>query len=363
MIGSDAIIDASGASSAYAIWNGDDRSATSITVTSAGTVTGDAMMGGGNANFTLAGGTFTGNIYGDFDPSTGTPATNPGSDTFNWLGGTLNSGFYGQGGNDKAIIAVQNSASFASAVFDGGEDGGVPPSDTSSDIDEITFAADNDGVVGANILNWEMFTVSDSANITFADDSLVLDGFDGGNGNGLGDLRIMSGSELTAGAGAGSSFQLTGNLLNDGILSMVDGTYGGNFIVDGDYQSDGGILALDINFGDLKADVLTFGGAVGGVTDIELNDIGTTGTHGNVLIADMTNATDIDQNEFEILDEKKNLTASGLYLYGIRYDLNGNPDAGLPPGLYLSSESNPSGPVQPNPPPSTARLQPFVPLY
>ncbi|WP_319520478.1 hypothetical protein [uncultured Martelella sp.] len=81
-----------------------------MNLTTWGTVTGSAaMMGWRQLHLHAAGGSWTGDIYGDFDPSE-TPAANQGADNFIWSGGTLNSGFYGQGGNDTATIYVPGSA-------------------------------------------------------------------------------------------------------------------------------------------------------------------------------------------------------------------------------------------------------------
>ncbi|TNB49156.1 autotransporter outer membrane beta-barrel domain-containing protein [Martelella lutilitoris] len=347
-IGQNMIVDASGSTGNHAVYNDDDRAGTNIEVVTSGTVTGNAMMGGGNSTFTLAGGSWTDNIYGDFDPADA-PTVNQGSDNFIWTGGTLNSGFYGQGGNDTATIHVPNSASFAAAIFDGGEDGGAPESPITSDIDEITFAADNDAVIGANISNWEKFTVDENVSIAFADNSLTLDGYDSGNVNDMGLASILGGATLTAAAAPGQTFTLYGNLANSGLLSMQDGAYGGNIIIAGDYASNGGRLGVDVDFFDLQSDVLTFGGAIDGTTDIAINDV--TGENrarfGAILVADTTNATAIDQNEFTV--ETGNTTASGLFAYSIYYNLTGDPNIGSTPGLYLYA--NPD------------EIQPYIPLF
>ena len=338
-IGPDMVVDASTSSFGYAIFASDPSAGNNLAVTTEGTVIGDAVMGSGSSTFTLAGGSWTGDIYGDFDPLnrvTGLAAANQGDDNFIWTGGTLNSGFYGQGGNDTATISVANSASFAAAIFDGSEAGGSPESRISSDIDTITFSnVANNGVRGANITNWERFNVSGS-DIAFADSGLVLDGYDGGNANGLGDFNISSGSSVMAGAAAGTSFTLTGNMMNAGKLSMTDGAFGGNITVGGDYTSSGGRLGIDVDFGRLKSDVLTFGGAVGGLTVIDINDVSSRSNFGAILVADTTNATAIDRDEFSL--EVANQTASGFYAYSIYYNLTGDPAIGSTPGLYLYAD-------------------------
>ncbi|MET3600675.1 autotransporter outer membrane beta-barrel domain-containing protein [Martelella mangrovi] len=349
-IGPDMVIDASASSFGYALWSADPSGDNNIALTTAGSVAGDAVMGGGSSTFTLSGGSWTGDIYGDFDPDNPIPGlATPvqGADNFIWTGGTLNSGFYGQGGNDTATISVPNSPSFAAAIFDGGEDGGAPESEVSSDSDTITFIGDNDGVVGNNIRHWEKLTVDNNASIAFADSSLTLDGYDGGNVNDMGLASIIGGATLTAGAGLGQSFTLNANLANSGMLSMQDGAYGGNILIAGDYESDGGQLGIDVDYYDLQSDVLTFGGAIGGLTDIVINDIGSRATFGAVLVADTTNATAIDRNEFTL--EVANQTASGLYAYSIYYNLTGDPAIGSTPGLYLYADPD--------------QIQPYVPLY
>jgi fibronectin-binding autotransporter adhesin len=84
-IGANATVD--GSSGAAGIRDDDGNTI----VTTAGTVIGDAILGLGNDEFNLTGGTYTGDIYGDGTTST----ADDGDDTFNWTGGDLNSGFFG----------------------------------------------------------------------------------------------------------------------------------------------------------------------------------------------------------------------------------------------------------------------------
>ncbi|MET3600569.1 autotransporter outer membrane beta-barrel domain-containing protein [Martelella mangrovi] len=349
-IGPDMVIDASTSSFGYALWNGDPSGDNNVVLTTAGSVAGDAMMGSGSSTFTLSGGSWTGDIYGDFDPNNPIPGlATPvqGSDNFIWTGGTLNSGFYGQGGNDTATISVPNSPSFAAAIFDGGEDGGAPESEISSDSDTITFTGNNDGLMGNNIRHWEKFTVANNATVGFADGSMTLDGYDGGNANDLGLATITPGATLMG--GLTSPFTLNANLVNAGALSMQDGLTGGNFIIGGDYQSTAGRLGLDVDFYNLQSDVVTFGGAIDGFSRFDIADV--TGANrarfGAILIADTTVATAIDRNEFAV--ERAGKTASGLYAYALYYNLTGDPNIGSTPGLYLYADPD--------------SIQPFIPLY
>lgn len=356
-IGSGMTVDASGTATNYAIWNDDDRAATNIVVTTSGTVTGDAMLGGGTSTFTLKGGSHTGNIYGDYDEFNGSPSdtTNQGADAFVWTGGSLNSGFYGQGGDDTATISVGTTGTnFSAALFDGG-----------LGTDTITFLnTTNDGVVGANITDWEKFVV-DGADIAFIDSALTLNGYTG-SANGVGDFTVQNSGRAVTNTSAGD-FTLTGNLFladaastflsrgtgttsitgdvtNSGILSMQDGQYGGDVTIGGNYTSTGGSLGIDVDFGALQSDVVTFGGAINGVTSIQIADIGASSTAGAILIADTTTATSIDQNEFTIGGG-----ASGIYAYGLLYNLTGDPSIGTTPGLYLYAGGG--------------NLQPYIPLY
>ncbi|HIG17355.1 MAG TPA: autotransporter outer membrane beta-barrel domain-containing protein, partial [Candidatus Handelsmanbacteria bacterium] len=270
-------------------------------------------------------------------------------------GGSLHSGFYGQGGDDTATISVGTTGTnFSAALFDGG-----------LGTDTITFLnTTNDGVVGANITNWEKFVV-DGSDITFIDNALTLNGYTG-SANGVGDFTVQNSGRAVTNTSA-ADFTLTGNLFladaastfvsqgtgstnitgdvtNSGILSMQDGSPGGNVSIGGNYTSSGGALGIDVNFGSLQSDVVTFGGAINGVTSIQIADVGSSSKPGAILIADTTSASAIDQNEFKI-----GKTASGIYAYGLLYNLTGNPSIGTTPGLYLYAGGN--------------DLQPFIPLY
>ncbi|MEG6509302.1 autotransporter outer membrane beta-barrel domain-containing protein [Methyloligella sp. 2.7D] len=340
-IGSGMTVDGSGTANGYAIWNGDDRAATKIEVTSHGTVKGHAMMGGGDSTFTLAGGSYTGNIYGDYDEINGSPSdtVNQGADAFVWTGGSLHSGFYGQGGNDTATISVGTSGmNYSAALFDGGVG-----------TDTITFTgADNDGVVGGNITNWEKLIVN-GANIAFTDNALTLNGYSG-SANGVGDFTVQNGGSATTNA-HGGNFSLTGNLAiadanstflsrgkgttsiagdvtNAGLLSMQDGTPGGSIAIRHNYTGKGGKVAIDTVLGGdgSPTDRLQVSGNTSGKTGLFVVNQGGTGaqTSKGIRVVDVRGQSSGDftlaNPDYVIKSTGEKALIAGAYGYALRKD-------------------------------------------
>lgn len=246
-IGSGATIDSS--ESRIAIRDGDSdldgndelANAGNVTVDTSGTVTGDAILGFGNDSFTLRGGIYTGDIYGDDV----TASANDGNDSFSWLGGALNSGFYGGNGSDTASID-------ANAIYDGTEvmDGGDDVSSTDGWIDNLTITGQIATVAPDTWLNWENITL-DSSTLTYQGNDLTV-----GSEPGYG-LTLTNGARLRVTSG----FALTGNLvLANGTVLETTGTDAGTFAIIGDVQNNGTLSLADGGAGDQ----LTITGSVAG---------------------------------------------------------------------------------------------------
>ncbi|WP_181409874.1 autotransporter outer membrane beta-barrel domain-containing protein [Martelella alba] len=373
-IGTYGTIDGSKSSRHYAIWNGAERADSYVSVTNSGTIKGDSMLGAGKSRFNLRNGVVSGNIYGDYDPQ-GPGEQYQDTDSFYWTGGLLQGNFYGQGGNDLAEIYVGNVDGFSDVIFDGGEDGeGGQQSDAMrlmsvSDVDDIAFVSTvNDGLVGANIINWETFT-ADNADLTFTDNELDLDGYSGGNPNGFGDFTLKNNSTVRVGqagdfdlfgnlniADAGSTFfsigsgrtRIYGDVTNSGTLSMQDGAADGRLAIGGNYSANDGRLAVDVDFGASQGDLTTIGGGIDGNTKIEVADLGSPAVPAPVLLVNHADNSEVDSSHFSL--GYKGEIASGKY----SYQLSSDPGNGLDPGLYLVPEQ--TGDEQPS-------LQPYLPVY
>ncbi|WP_176086012.1 autotransporter outer membrane beta-barrel domain-containing protein [Martelella sp. HB161492] len=360
-VGPNGTIDGSTSTHHFAIWNGAERADSLITVSTSGTIKGDSMLGAGNSQFFLRDGIVTGNIYADYDPND-TGSHDQGDDTFYWYSGQLHGNYYGQGGNDTAYVYVGNVDGFSDVIFDGGEDedagGNAASGRSNSDVDAITFTSTvNDGLVGAHIINWEKFT-ADNADLTFTDNGLVLDGYAGGNPNGFGDFTLKNNSIVQVGkagdfdlvgnvniADAGSAFisvgsgrtRVSGDVSNNGILSMQDGSADGRLAVGGNYSAKGGRLAVDVDFGASKSDLTTIGGSIDGDTTIEVADLGAAAKPAPVLLVNHADNSNVDSSHFSL--GYKGEIASGKYSYVLSNDAG----KGFDPGLYLVSEQGDGG--------------------
>jgi hypothetical protein len=243
-----------GSSSGVAIRDGDnnvdgvDEIGGNVVVTTAGTVTGDAILGLGDDTFNLTGGAYTGDIYGDDIAA----SKNDGNDQFTWSGGTLSGGFYGQNGSDNAIIS-------GTAMFDGDEilDGGDDSGTGDGWNDTLTFAGASGIVNGKNIKNWEVVQfagpgttqINDfvTPSVSVCGGSVILGGASMAN-NVLGcvsddtititDNTVIS--NVIEGAGGADTINVLGN------ASVGAGVYGGNNGQDGSAAADtGDMITID----------------------------------------------------------------------------------------------------------------------
>jgi autotransporter family porin len=279
-IGAAAVID--GSASGIAIRDGDtDRDGTdetggNVTVTSAGTVTGAAILGLGDDAFTLSGGVFDGDIHGDDIAA----SLADGDDAFTWTGGLWRSGYFGGNGSDTATISA--------AGYDGTHhvlDGGDDLSAADGWVDTLTFTGITAVASGANIRNWEVVRL-DGARLTISGGALAV-GSEAGLGLRLtggatldgagalaltGNLRIDAGASFVATGGGAGVYTISGGLANDGTVTLQDGAAGDRLAVAGDLTG-AGWLALDIDTATGAADTVTVAGDMAGTTLIALNNL------------------------------------------------------------------------------------------
>ena len=301
-IGSGVIVN--GSASGIAIRDGDldrdgvDEIGGNAVVTTAGTVTGDAILGLGDDVFNLTGGELTGDIHGD-----GIAATaNDGDDAFNWTGGNWNSSFFGGNGSDAATISAP-SYDGTHHVLDGGDDHAV----ADGWVDRLTFDNITADANGTNITNWEVVTI-DGGRIAIVDGALQV-GADPATG-----LTITNGGVMDAGTtfaltgnmttsangtfeafGAGSGvYSISGSVTNNGRITTQDGFAGDSIDVAGDYSGTGSLL-LDADLATVRADLLVVGGDVtGGPTSIGISDVSSGFATGNDIMLIDVAGTSVD---------------------------------------------------------------------
>ena len=145
---------------AYSPGDGIDETGGNVVVTTAGTVTGDAILGLGDDTFNLTGGLYTGSIYGDdrdYALSNDGLVNHEGNDTFNWTGGKLVGGFNGQDGSD--VVSIASGADVSGlTLLDGGDD----LSTGDGFIDVLSVDGLSGAVDGSIITNWEEINVANS---------------------------------------------------------------------------------------------------------------------------------------------------------------------------------------------------------
>lgn len=257
-IGATAKVD--GSASGIAIRDGDsdlngvdDDTGGDASISIAGHVIGDVIMGLDNDSILLSGGILDGDIYGDDQAASAAD----GNDSFIWTGGTWLSSFYGGGGSDTVAISA-SSYDGTHHVLDGGDD----LSAADGFIDRLTFQGISATAYGANLRNWEQITF-DNAAITITDGALsvgaepnlglfLTNGATLNAAQGLvlnGNLEI-DGRSRFVGAGAGTGlYSVTGSLVHAGSISLRDGAVGDRFTALADYQGNGGLVVLDTRLG------------------------------------------------------------------------------------------------------------------
>ena len=355
-IGSAVLVD--GAASGLAIRDGDatgsgtDAVGGNAVVTTAGTVTGDAVLGLGNDSLSLNGGTFSGNLYGDDRVA----STNDGNDNFRWIGGTLNGGFYGQNGSDTAWVSA--AAYHGSTVLDGGDDVFI----ADGWVDRLTLQGVTATAGGAQLLNWESITL-DNTRLTLAGAPLVVGaGLDAG-GTPLG-LFINPTSTVTLGA---STFAVIGDVHNAGVVDLRNaaGTPGNTLTINGNYAGTIGLVKINTALGsDASAtDKLVVNGNTSGTTRLQVTNAGGTGaaTVNGIQVVQVTGSS--SDSNFALASPVQ----AGAYEYGLHRGGRTDGDAN---SFYLSSvyappptpEVIPPTPA-PAPAPAPEVLRPAVPGY
>ncbi|WP_162183550.1 autotransporter outer membrane beta-barrel domain-containing protein [Halocynthiibacter namhaensis] len=291
--------------------DGIDEIGGDVVVTTAGDITGDALLGAGNDTFNLVGGSFTGDIQAD-------DAVSAGTDKLIWSGGTLNGGFYGGDGSDTAVISA--SASFAAAtVLDGGVD---------ASADSLTFDGLTAVVTGGNILNWETITV-DGANISFTDTALTVGSgglsiensgvLDGGSAFALtGDLVIDNGSRFVSSGTSAGVYTFSGDVMNDGQMMLQNGVSGDMVTIAGDYSGTGALL-VDLDTSIDSSDALIINGTYTGPTMISVNSLSGNATGNDIRVITAAGGTSV--TNFTLAGGSLSIGAFDYTLGGVGNDI------------------------------------------
>jgi outer membrane autotransporter protein len=335
-----------------------------VVVNSAGTVTGDAILGLGDDTFNLTGGIYTGNIYGDdrddAESSDGV-ANHEGNDTFNWTGGELVDGFYGQDGSDTAIVSA--STYEGSQTLDGGDD----TSTADGMIDRLTLEGVTATTNGGKITNWEIVNL-DGANLSINDGAWHVGEPDEGitgiflnNGSALdgmasldfnGNMTIDA-TSIFVGTGDGIGvYSFSGDVTNAGTITTVDNAVGDIVTIGGNYVGDGGQMLFDVTLGDdsSRTDMVVINGDTSGTTNVGINNVGGTGAQTNegIRIIEINGASN---GEFSLISDYfvdgKPAAVAGAYAYQLYQGGTSTPTDG---DWYLRSQLNPTDPVDPSDP-------------
>jgi outer membrane autotransporter protein len=136
---------------------------------------------------------------------------------------------------------------------------------------------------------------------------------DAGTGFALtGNMMVLAGSTFDGTGGGAGVYTISGNLLNDGIVTTQVAAVGDSVSVAGDYAGTGQLL-VDVDFANEISDLLSVGGDVtGGTTIVDVNDISVgTATGNDVLEVGVAGAT--ADGDFALSGE----VVSGAFIYDL----------------------------------------------
>lgn len=242
----------------------------------------------------------------------------PGNDTFA-IAGTLASAnnIDMLAGDDTLTLQGAADISGFSGNFDGGAHAGG---------DTFNFNGWTGTLPGARLQNWETVSLT-SSTVGFgpsltagvgAGMGLIVGAGSTASGDTIfaltGDLTTLSGGTFTNHGGGSGSVTVSGDVTNDGALSMQDGSVGDTITVGGDYGG-AGTLAVDVDFTADTADTVTInGGVVSGSTTISVADVSTGAESGNdILLVDVIGST--ANGDFQ-------LAGGPLTIGALMYELN-----------------------------------------
>ena len=276
-----------------------------MVVTTAGNVTGTAILNLGNDTFNLKGGDWNGNIYLDGQ----TASVDDGDDTFNWTDGALHSGVYGANGSDTFNIS--------SATYDGSQilDGGDDTSTADGWIDTLNFSGINATTDGANLLNWEAMNLDNGSTLTLTGSSLTVGDLTAGTGISLANGSTLNTDSiaLTSNMNIDSSSKfaisgattVTGAVTNAGTIDLTTNSdTNQSLTIDGNYTGNNGTIKMNTvwnapggaNGEDSSSDTVSItGNADGNTTIVPVSANGTTAViDGNVQqVAEVINTVPV----------------------------------------------------------------------
>ena len=292
-----------------------------ITVDVAGTVTGGS--GGGAAITTTTGAgalsTITLRSGADVGAASGVAVVNdPGDSTVLVESGASVAGQFLLGlGSDT--LTFDGADISAVTLLDGGDD----LSTADGAIDRLTFAGVTGALAGTNLTGWESVLVDGGA-LRFTDSALAV-GAEPGFG-----LTLANGGAIEL----GTSFAITGNISNGGIIALGDGAAGDRLTIAGDYTGTGGTITLDtVLGGDSSAtDRVTISGDATGSTGLLVSPAGGAGAETALGIQLVAVGGTSSADAFFLANGAP--LERGAFVYALEF---GNPADALDQSWYLRS--------------------------
>lgn len=246
-----------------------------------------------------------------------------GDDGITWESGTVGTGLHGGTGSDTMIVSA---ASYdGTQILDGGDDSFA----SDGMVDRLRLLNRTVTANGASIINWETVSL-EGTSLRIADGSWVVgDASDTTTGVSLASGSSLEGTSSLSLAGnlsvdstslfrgRGAS-EVTGNLVNQGTVTSVDGVAGDVIRVGRNY-SGSGTYFVDADFTTNTADRLIIAGNVsGGPTSLHVNNVtSSTATGQDVIVVEVGGSSTAD--DFLLAGGPIN---AGAFTYDLEYGGN-----------------------------------------
>lgn len=248
-----------------------------------------------------------------------------GDTTVALMDGSTLAGSISLGGGDDFLL-IGDADITAGEFFDGGDDNftdmTVEVAGTPEEGDILAFQADQT-VAGANLRNWEFIAVGDDQTLTLTDNVLTL-----GRSDGLSGLYLFENATLALASG---DTTITGNVISEGSIDLTNDGAGDSVVVTGDFETDGGVFALDVALGDSAspADTVTIQGDATGNGLVQITNTGgvgalTSGEGIGIITVDGTNdmVLVLDSDEFSV--EGDPIVTASIFGYRLVQDADDN---------------------------------------
>ncbi|MES0828509.1 autotransporter outer membrane beta-barrel domain-containing protein, partial [Ruegeria sp. SCP11] len=222
-------------------------------------------------------------------------------------------------------LTIEGGANISAATL---FDGGLGTQDT------LTFSAFNGNLDGALFTNWENLTADNGSVLTLDSSASNINSLAANNGSTIAageadqslnsNLRTDATSRFLAGFGGSGTVSVVGEVNNDGLISLADGSGGDRLTIGGDLTGSG-TVALDVDFDAGTNDqLIVTGDSSGAQQGLQVQKSGTLAnlqTYALATISDSSSANDFRLVNGDFVTKGgEGAIVGGAYTFLLDYD-------------------------------------------